>query len=368
MTHANAALTPRRRLRVAWLVVDGGHPISEAAARFQVSRPTMQRWADRYLTRRHLHNVRVTPAPKPQALRDAISAALCDTKSYSLPARCASLGLEDGTEEEAFASKNSYVQKRVAGLANDELMRIARSILADQDDASLEELVTQAGLRGVQGELRNLIFASTGKPEIVLRDATRNVIEITRNADKCLIYDKALPDAGLTWRELVHWWSAKSQSEVTVQEAGRQLWRRLAESLDSDPERCLLHTYSTRYAANPDMPALLPQVWLHYDPFLRSGGRPRPAAVARQRMDFLLLMPSRRCVVLEIDGKHHYAKDDRADPHAYARMVSEDRRLRLAGYEVYRFGGAEFTDRNKATAMLTQFFNELVRASSSPSL
>lgn len=312
--------------------------------------------------------MRVTPAPKPQALRDAISAALYDTKSYALPARCASLGLEDGTEEEAGASKNSYVQKRVAGLTIDELMRIAQSILADQDDASLEELVAQAGLRGVQGELRNLIFASTGKPEIVLRDATRNVIEITRNADKCLVYDKALPAAGLTWRELVHWWSARSQSELPEQETGRQLWRRLAGSLDSDPERCLLRTYSTRYAVNPDIPALLPQVWLHYDPFLRPAGPARPAAVERQRMDFLLLMPGRRCVVLEIDGKHHYAKDDRADPHAYARMVSEDRRLRLAGYEIYRFGGAEFIDKSKATAMLTQFFNELVSASSSPSL
>ena len=202
----------------------------------------------------------------------------------------------------------------------------------------------------------------------MLRDATRNVIEITRNADKCLVYDKALPAAGLTWRELVHWWSARSQSKLPEQETGRQLWRRLAGSLDSDPERCLLRTYSTRYAVNPDIPALLPQVWLHYDPFLRPAGPARPAAVERQRMDFLLLMPGRRCVVLEIDGKHHYAKDDRADPHAYARMVSEDRRLRLAGYEVYRFGGAEFIDKSKATAMLTQFFNELVSASSSPSL
>ncbi|WHF25126.1 DDE-type integrase/transposase/recombinase (plasmid) [Kocuria rhizophila] len=42
--------------------------------------------------------------------------------------------------------------------------------------------------------------------------------------------------------------------------------------------------------------------------------------------------------------------------------------IQLAGYEVYRFGGAEFIDKSKATAMLTQFFNELVSASSSPSL
>jgi len=48
MSHANAALTPRARLKVAELVVDQGWPISGVAARFQVSWPTVKRWADRY--------------------------------------------------------------------------------------------------------------------------------------------------------------------------------------------------------------------------------------------------------------------------------------------------------------------------------
>lgn len=48
MVHANAALTPRHRLKVARLVVDDGVPISEIAARFQVSWPTVKRWVDRY--------------------------------------------------------------------------------------------------------------------------------------------------------------------------------------------------------------------------------------------------------------------------------------------------------------------------------
>lgn len=49
MSHANAALTPRHRLKVARLVVEDGHPISEVAARFQCSWPTVKRWVDRYL-------------------------------------------------------------------------------------------------------------------------------------------------------------------------------------------------------------------------------------------------------------------------------------------------------------------------------
>ena len=48
MSHANAALTVRHRLKVAQLVVEQGYPISEVAARFQVSWPTVKRWAVRY--------------------------------------------------------------------------------------------------------------------------------------------------------------------------------------------------------------------------------------------------------------------------------------------------------------------------------
>lgn len=48
MSHANAALTPRHRLIAGRLVVEDGWPISEVAARFQVSWPTVKRWADRY--------------------------------------------------------------------------------------------------------------------------------------------------------------------------------------------------------------------------------------------------------------------------------------------------------------------------------
>lgn len=39
--HANAIFTPRHRSEVAQLLVDDGWPISEVAARFQVSWPTV---------------------------------------------------------------------------------------------------------------------------------------------------------------------------------------------------------------------------------------------------------------------------------------------------------------------------------------
>jgi transposase len=48
VSHANAALTPRARLKLARLIVDEGWPVARAAERYDVSWPTAKRWADRY--------------------------------------------------------------------------------------------------------------------------------------------------------------------------------------------------------------------------------------------------------------------------------------------------------------------------------
>jgi transposase InsO family protein len=48
VSHANAALTPRARLKLARLIVEQDWPIAQAAQRFQVSWATAKRWAERY--------------------------------------------------------------------------------------------------------------------------------------------------------------------------------------------------------------------------------------------------------------------------------------------------------------------------------
>jgi helix-turn-helix protein len=48
VSHANAALTPRHRLKLARAVVEDGWTYSYAAAVFNVSYPTAKRWAERY--------------------------------------------------------------------------------------------------------------------------------------------------------------------------------------------------------------------------------------------------------------------------------------------------------------------------------
>jgi very-short-patch-repair endonuclease len=79
-------------------------------------------------------------------------------------------------------------------------------------------------------------------------------------------------------------------------------------------------------------------------------------------MDYLMLFPDQSRVVIEVDGRQHYSSGDKnqfSDPGHYAEMVREDRALRLRGYEVYRFGGAEFAG-NDAAERVNEFFEALL--------
>ncbi|WP_143466811.1 hypothetical protein [Lentzea kentuckyensis] len=78
-------------------------------------------------------------------------------------------------------------------------------------------------------------------------------------------------------------------------------------------------------------------------------------------MDFLLLLPHGRRIVVEVDGSHHYATDGRADPVRYAETMRGSRDLSLSGYEVVRFGAAELRDEGEARRMLERFFRDLSR-------
>jgi hypothetical protein len=139
------------------------------------------------------------------------------------------------------------------------------------------------------------------------------------------------------------------------------LGSRLQESLASDAERTLFKVYFKTYrpALGDGLPALLPQVYLHYDPAIVKTLRHR-LPLPRQPMDFLLLLPDRQRIVIEVDGKHHFSEDEKPSLKVYADMVAADRELRLAGYEVFRFGANELVGVG-AEARIRDFFDRLFR-------
>ncbi len=425
-----------------------------------------------------------------EALRNSISEALAaHYKSYKIPDICVGLGLAPGKEEEAFRSKRVYVKSRLDALNEPELLRIARDVLSEIEDASLRDLVSEMtihaehrisditrrdvlkalngldtlfgdvnlfeglsivstellnsdigdifdlptlrkeiekhyidnddfsneellircsaltcsqsrffalienlidpvvrrgedqerlasdlnailkadGFRavvvgdrsgypvyavqriasGVVGTPKNIIFASIKtKPDLYFTDAINNDIAI-RNKTDALIYDRFLTDSGLLWSTMVEWWQQREGIEDPT-DAQRALYKRLELSVIvtlSPGEFTLFNTYYRTFpkVLGDQLPALIPQVYLHFDPRTMKERGTDPVLL-RQRMDMLLLLDHNVRIVIEVDGKPHYAEGDNASPAKYAAMVAEDRRLRLAGYELYRFGGAEFED------------------------
>lgn len=221
---------------------------------------------------------------------------------------------------------------------------------------------------GVLGKPKNLIFSSTGpKPEIGFVDAVNNDIALLTNAEHCLVYDEPLEPDGLLWTQLVNWWAKRAGLLASDSAARKKLGERLLSSLASEPERLFFSAYFAVFKARlgADLPALVPQVYLHYDPVplrqLRARGDGRRFDV--QRMDFLMLLPLGVRVVIELDGQQHYSTGTglaaKPSPEEYARTVRADRNLRLAGYEVYRFGGYELRDDVAATALVDDFFTRL---------
>jgi hypothetical protein len=303
----------------------------------------------------------------PNELRDEIAEVLwARVSANELDAVCDTLGFApqpDGGDD-PMASKRKYVRSRLWDRRTlGDLAEMARRVDEEFGDERLRAALARMGPHGVEGELRNLIFAANGpKPRIVLRDAINNIIDIVENAEYCLVYDRPLATAGLSWRELTAWWAETHGDRGDELTNARALYARLAESLGSAPERRLFETYCKHYgpARSFELPALIPQVYLHYDPYTRAEVAARAGEeLPRQRMDFLLLFPDRVRVVIEVDGKQHYSTDDGAEPRLYAQMMAEDRRLRLSGYEIYRFGAQELTGAG-AEAVVSGFFGALL--------
>lgn len=200
---------------------------------------------------------------------------------------------------------------------------------------------------GVRGSVKNIIFAAQYKPEIVFDDALNNDIRITKNADKCLIYDRPISSNGLMWNDLVQWYS---ENFGISENCEKTFIGRLCSCLDTSykeagatagPETWMLQAYySLKKELGIDLPALIPQVYLYYDPLtIKQRGY---KLFEHQKMDFLMIFSHRDRIVIEIDGKQHYATGDIASPKLYSEMVQAHREMSLFGYDVYRFGGYEF--------------------------
>ena len=84
---------------------------------------------------------RAVPTKLIQSLRHELASAISDYKAYDVPRVCARLGLEEGSEEEAFQSKYRYASSRLVAIEIESLLLKARSLLAEIDAFDLREVV-----------------------------------------------------------------------------------------------------------------------------------------------------------------------------------------------------------------------------------
>jgi hypothetical protein len=304
-------------------------------------------------------------------LRDHIAQHVYRNSDWSAEELFERLGAFDGSDKrfalflEGLASADVVpdveAQRRFVAVVNPHLDRVGVELRETGDDGGYSTF-RLVSTRSSLGRPKNLIFASTKKPDIRFSDAIDNDIEIVGNADSVLVYDRPIGPDGLLWRDLQAWWK-ESRGLETDAEAKRTLYSRLQECLptSSPPQRNLYLQYHSILGSHvPNLPALLPEVWLHWDPkTAQTRGRD---ALLRFRMDFLLLLPRGRRVVLEVDGKHHYSTDDLADPALYATNMRADRDLKLSNYEVFRFGAAELRTDEQARMTVQEFFPKLFRS------
>lgn len=210
----------------------------------------------------------------------------------------------------------------------------------------------------IKSPVKNIIFASiTKKPDIVIADSLSNELNIIDNDyNDCLIYNYPTNQKGLSWNDLVRWWNkGREPYDIVIEQ---QLYERLKKALDSEAEKIFMREYyNYLHTKNNSLPALIPQVYCHYDPKSAKlrGGR----LYVHQRMDFLMLLPKGERIVIEIDGKQHYSDNNEPSPKLYAEMVSDDRNLKLYGYDVYRFGGYEFINTIESKKLIQRFFEQL---------
>ena len=107
--------------------------------------------------------------------------------------------------------------------------------------------------------------------------------------------------------------------------------------LASDGERNVFSVTRAFKDLGDKLPALIPQVYLHYDPYTLAQFR-RGWTLVSATHGLPTLFSDAGRVVVEVDGSQHFAEDGKPSLARYADMVAADRDLRLAGYEVYRFG------------------------------
>lgn len=131
-------------------------------------------------------------------LRDSIAGVLAtNVKAYNLPKECVVLGLAEGTGEDAFRSKNRYVQDRLVGKSKEVLLSLAVKVMeaypTDGLQALLEKLAPETHPSVSEVTRRNLLQDLSALGDLAGKLGTLEFLGRLWNLDQ-------LPSTGLDHR------------------------------------------------------------------------------------------------------------------------------------------------------------------------
>jgi hypothetical protein len=254
----------------------------------------------------------------------------------------------------------SHISSELLSIPDERLIDLSKAVIEDLKDSfttrnSLLALESELGFSPTRLDRIYVVFATDKKPDIVIKDLIKGQIDI-KDGGGGLIFHDYLGRESLSWGRLINWFEHNYFDRMLGSTPQNQLRDRLldAVSKDSPAEQAFFRTYWDYTIQDYDMVALLPQVWLQYDARTASQ-RGGTSAFKHQRMDFMLLLKNNRSLIIEIDGRDHYARvlNPRpaeykydiyvADPDRYADMMAEDRAMKFAGYEVLRYGAKKIS-------------------------
>jgi hypothetical protein len=152
--------------------------------------------------------VKVTPYTFRQAITDEMMGYTRE-KLEAIYIELLALPYGGDDDPRSAPTKRSFIEQYTYPMTLPQMAHLARRIITEIDDAPTLQAMLDVYVAdgGVAGTPKNLIFAATGpKPELVFTDAIDNNIAITKHAKHCLVYDRPIIGAGLTYADLVAWW------------------------------------------------------------------------------------------------------------------------------------------------------------------
>lgn len=83
------------------------------------------------------------------------------------------------------------------------------------------------------------------------------------------VYSNKIGQQGLRWGDLIEWWKGLNDIQDDKINIEQELYKILEKTLYNGPEKKFFFLYYKKYKKifERDLPVLIPQVYLHYDPF-----------------------------------------------------------------------------------------------------